>query len=455
MPHSTYLRIGTYCIYINMLVNVLVLLCLAASGHCLYSSRDDVTELTPGNFNREVLNSDSVWIVEFYAPWCGHCKNLVPEYKKAATALKGVVRVGAVDADQHQSLAGQFGVRGFPTIKVFGADKKKPEDYNGARSAQGLTEAGLRASRDMVSARLGGKSSGSGGGSGGSSGGDKDVVELTDSNFDSLVIGSDDIWLVEFFAPWCGHCKNLAPHWAEAATRLKGKVKLGALDATAHQSKASEYGVRGYPTIKFFAAGSKSSGSAEEYDGGRTADDIVRWAEEKAVASLPAPDINQVTSGDVLKAACEQHGLCVMAFLPHILDCQSECRNAHLADLARLGERFKQKQWGWLWSEAGAQLALEAAVDIGGFGYPAMVVVNRKKGSFATLRGPFTFDGINEFLRELSYGRGSTSAIRGASLPEAGAVPAWDGRDGQLPDEEEIDLSDVELDDLPDGRDEL
>ena len=68
-----------------------------------------------------------------------------------------MVRVGAVDADQHQSLAGQFGVRGFPTIKVFGADKKKPEDYNGARSAQGLTEAGLRASRDMVSARLGGK----------------------------------------------------------------------------------------------------------------------------------------------------------------------------------------------------------------------------------------------------------------------------------------------------------
>lgn len=73
----------------------------------------------------------------------------------------------------------------------------------------------------------------------------KDVVELTDSNFDKLVVQSDELWLVEFFAPWCGHCKNLAPHWSKAASELKGKVKLGALDATIHQAKASQYGVQG------------------------------------------------------------------------------------------------------------------------------------------------------------------------------------------------------------------
>ena len=69
------------------------------------------------------------------------------------------------------------------------------------------------------------------------------VVELTDSNFEDMVIKSEDIWLVEFFAPWCGHCKNLAPHWAQAATELKGKVKLGAVDATVHTVMASRYGV--------------------------------------------------------------------------------------------------------------------------------------------------------------------------------------------------------------------
>ena len=69
------------------------------------------------------------------------------------------------------------------------------------------------------------------------------MVELTDGNFEKLVLGSDDLWLVEFFAPWCGHCKNLAPHWAQAASELKGKVKLGALDATVHTIMANKFGV--------------------------------------------------------------------------------------------------------------------------------------------------------------------------------------------------------------------
>lgn len=74
----------------------------------------------------------------------------------------------------------------------------------------------------------------------------KDVIELTDSNFEELVLNSEDIWLVEFFAPWCGHCKNLAPHWQSAATELKNKVKLGALDATVHQVISNRYGVSGF-----------------------------------------------------------------------------------------------------------------------------------------------------------------------------------------------------------------
>ena len=62
---------------------------------------------------------------------CGHCQALVPEYKKAATALKGIVRLGAVNADEHKSLGGRYGVQGFPTLKVFGTNKNSPSDYRG------------------------------------------------------------------------------------------------------------------------------------------------------------------------------------------------------------------------------------------------------------------------------------------------------------------------------------
>lgn len=425
-----------------------VLAVLVTAGKCFYSSTDDVVELTPSNFNKLVLNGDELWIVEFYAPWCGHCQALTPEWKKAATALKGVVKVGAVNADEHRSLGGQYGIQGFPTIKIFGLDKNKPTDYQGARQASGIVDAALSAATSMAKQRLTGKRGSGGGGGGGSQQADPDaVIELTDSNFNEMVIKSEDIWLVEFFAPWCGHCKNLAPHWAQAATELKGKVKLGALDATVHTVTANRYGVRGYPTIKYFAGG-KKDGEAQDYDGGRTASDIVSWAQQKVAENVPPPDVYEVVTQDILHKNCDDKQLCIVSILPHILDCQSECRNDYIKMLKSVGEHFKSKMWGWVWAEAGAQPQLEAALEIGGFGYPAMAAINSRKMRYAILRGPFEAQGIKDFLRDLSYGRGATAPVAGDKLPTIETREPWDGKDGELPVDEDIDLSDVELGDI-------
>lgn len=418
----------------------LIALCCFNYVTALYSSSDPVIVLTPTNFDKQVLQDDSIWIVEFYAPWCGHCKNLVPEYNKAAKALKGIVKVGSVDVDQHKSLGGQYGIQGFPTIKIFGQNKKSPTDFQGQRTAQGIAEAGLAEAKRKVKSVLGG-------GSSSDSGSDSNnVIELTDSNFDKLVLQSDDVWLVEFFAPWCGHCKNLAPHWEKAATELKGKVKLGALDATVHQVKASEYGVKGYPTIKFFPGGKKDSSDAADYEGGRTAPDIITWALDKYSDAVPAPELFEITNEKILDKACEGKPLCVVSVLPHILDCDAKCRNRYIDILKEMGEKYKKKQWGWVWSEAAVQSKLEECLEIGGFGYPAMALVNFKKMKFSILKGSFSKDGINEFLRDISYGRGQTAPVKGATKPKIYEVQAWDGKDGQLPEEEEIDLSDVVLD---------
>jgi len=107
-----------------------------------------VIELTPDNFNELVEESDEYWIVEFFAPWCGHCKKLAPEYEKASKQLAGVVRLGAVDADAHPTLGAQFGVKGFPTLKAFPDSAtlnpytkkfgRQAVEYSGARTAKGI-----------------------------------------------------------------------------------------------------------------------------------------------------------------------------------------------------------------------------------------------------------------------------------------------------------------------------
>ncbi|XP_024901560.1 protein disulfide-isomerase A6, partial [Pteropus alecto] len=426
---------------------------LAVNG--LYSSSDDVIELTPSNFNQEVIQSGSLWLVEFYAPWCGHCQRLTPEWKKVATALKDVVKVGAVDADKHQSLGGQYGVQGFPTIKIFGSNKNKPEDYQGARTSEAIVDAALSAVRQLVKDRLAGRGGGYSSGRQGrsESSSKKDVIELTDDSFDKNVLDSDDVWMVEFYAPWCGHCKNLEPEWAAAATEVKeqtkGKVKLAAVDATANQVLSSRYGIRGFPTIKIFQKGE----SPVDYDGGRTRSDIVSRALDLFSDNAPPPELHEIISEDIAKKTCEEHQLCVVAVLPHILDTGAAGRNSYLDVLLKLADKYKKKMWGWLWTEAGAQSELENALGIGGFGYPAMAAINARKMKFALLKGSFSEQGINEFLRELSFGRGSTAPVGGGAFPAISTREPWDGKDGELPVEDDIDLSDVELDDLE--RDEL
>jgi len=117
------------------------------------------------------------------------------------------------------------------------------------------------------------------------------VVTLTKDNFDTF-IKENKAALVEFYAPWCGHCKSLAPEYEKAAKKLLGKVPLGKVDATVERELAEKFEVRGYPTLKFFR-----SGKHEEYGGGRTEQTIVDWVESNtgpAVSEISAADLESL-----------------------------------------------------------------------------------------------------------------------------------------------------------------
>ncbi|KAI9902952.1 hypothetical protein N3K66_002304 [Trichothecium roseum] len=114
--------------------------------------------------------------------------------------------------------------------------------------------------------------------------GDSDVTQLTQSTFDEFVKGNGLV-LAEFFAPWCGHCKALAPEYEEAATSLKEKdIKLAKIDCTEEADLCKSYGVEGYPTLKVF----RGLDTVSPYTGQRKAAAITSYMVKQ---SLPAVSV--------------------------------------------------------------------------------------------------------------------------------------------------------------------
>ena len=217
-----------------------------------------VVSLNNKNFF-DIVGKDEHVFVKFFAPWCGHCKRLAPEYEKLSDALasnKQVV-IAEIDCDNsdNKDVCGKYGVSGYPTLKFFRRGSTEPDDYNGARSLDDLKKFVEEAMKPKIPSN---------------------VVVLTDDNFDKIVEDKTKNVFVKFYAPWCGHCKALAPKYIDISKMYAGEEDLivAEVDCTVNTKTWGKFNVGGYPTLKSFP---KDNKKGVEYEGGRDIKDFVAY----------------------------------------------------------------------------------------------------------------------------------------------------------------------------------
>ena len=421
-----------------------------------FESNTPVILLDGDTFEKEVVQSKDIWLVLFYAPWCGHCKAFSPEYEKAAKALKGIFKIAAIDADKERAIGGKYNIQGFPTVKFFGIHKDKPVDYDKARTAEAVISFMFDKARAIANARLNMKKSDQSNTNTNNNanqekkqqqqqqkkapeaGNEKDVIVLTDDNFDDMIFNDESMWLVAFYAPWCGHCKKLLPEWVSAATQLRGTIKLAKIDATENQKMAQRYQIQGYPTIKIFAPGKGKDKAVEEYQGPRDTAGIVQYALDKLDKFGYVPETKQLINSEILKEECESRiGICIIAFLPHIADSSAKERNRYLETINEAKKKNRGKPIYYLWAQGGDHFDFEEKLHLS-FGYPAVIAVNYKKKMYSICRSSFSKENLVDFVSNLLNGREHLSKLpEGIKIKK---VDKWDGNDYVPPKEDDDDL---------------
>uniref|UniRef100_A0AAX7TDI0 DnaJ homolog subfamily C member 10 n=1 Tax=Astatotilapia calliptera TaxID=8154 RepID=A0AAX7TDI0_ASTCA len=218
--------------------------------------------LDPSSFTEKIKGKTyegQIWAVDFYAPWCGPCQALMPEWRRMARLLSGQILVGSVDCQRFQSFCQSQSVRAYPEIRLYPGNSR--QSYNGwHRDAHSLRTWALsflpRAS-----------------------------VDLTPETFRSLVLSGRDHWVLDFYAPWCGPCQHFAPEFEVLARMLKGEVRAGKVDCQAHYQTCQLAGITAYPTVRLYPyLGKKRSG---EHINSRDANVIADTVRQRLQQLLP------------------------------------------------------------------------------------------------------------------------------------------------------------------------
>jgi len=247
-----------------------ILCVLVFAGATFANENPGVDESDVVVLNGKAHNSvkTGIWLVEYYAPWCGFCKRLTPVWAQLATEAKTkslgfkVAKINCDDA-ANKDVCLSNDAHGYPTIHLWINGKKTT--YRSDRTIEAflsfVNEEKAKLSADeLKTAEEGFKNpetapAAAPATEASEASEESAVVVLTTESFHSTV--AKGWWLIEFYAPWCGHCKRLVPIWEELAQAQQTNKAFGVakVDCTVERDLGSEFGVRGFPTVKLFHDG--------------------------------------------------------------------------------------------------------------------------------------------------------------------------------------------------------
>ncbi|KAL6980367.1 Protein disulfide isomerase-like 1-4 [Sarracenia purpurea var. burkii] len=207
---------------------------------------------------------------------------------------------------------------------------------------------------------------------------EKDVVVLKESNFSDFIAENRYV-MVEFYAPWCGHCQALAPEYAAAATELKGEAVLAKVDAMEESELAQKYEIQGFPTVYFFI-----DGVHKDYPGQRTKDAIVTWVKKKT-----GPGIYNLTTIKEAEHTLATDSKLVLGFLDNLVGPQSE----ELAAASRLEDDVS------FYQTASPEVAKLFHIDPQAK-RPTLVLLKKEAEKISHFDGQFSKSAIAQFVYE-------------------------------------------------------